>query len=438
MNINENAIVKKLKRQEELCWINPLYINTQAALNKLDISLKDTLDAEARLKRFAPYIMRAFPQTKAAGGLIESPLSEIPAMLFRLRREYNAPVEGRLFLKRDCDLPISGSIKARGGIYEVLKHAEDLAINAGLLSVEDDYAKLADPEFKAFFSKYPLHVASTGNLGLSIGVMSAKLGFKTTVHMSADAREWKKKMLRDKGVTVIEYTADYSAAVERGRAASDRDPDSYFVDDENSIDLFMGYSVAALRLKAQLKAENIVVDKEHPLFVYIPCGVGGGPGGVGFGLKLLFGDDVHVFFVEPTNAPCMVLGMATGLHNEICIQDISLDGKTEADGLAVGRASGFVGKTVEGLLSGEFTLRDGKLYDYMRSLIQSESIFAEPSACAAFAGPVGLATYADCREYIEKQGLAPYMKNAVHIAWATGGSLVPESEREKYAATYID
>ena len=306
------------------------------------------------------------------------------------------------------------------------------------MSLEDNYEKLASEECREFFKKYTIQVGSTGNLGMSIGIMSAAVGYQVIVHMSADAKQWKKDLLRSHGVTVKEYESDYSEAVKNGRALSDADPNSYFVDDENSKTLFLGYAVAAKRLQKQLEEKNVAVDEEHPLFVYIPCGVGGAPGGVCFGLKLLFGDYVHCFFIEPTQAPCMLVGMATGLNQEISVQDIGLTGLTHADGLAVGRPSGFVGRVMKNLLGGEFTIRDGKLYDYMRDLLGTESIFLEPSACASFEGPIQIERNESARKYLQENHLEEKMKNATHIAWATGGSLVPEAIREEYKNTYLE
>lgn len=429
-------VVRKLSAAEETAWINPGKVPHKES--NLKIGMADIEDAEARLGRFAPFIMKCFPETEKEGGLIESALVPVPEMQKYLEEICGVRMPGKLLLKQDSHLAIAGSVKARGGIYEVLKHTEELAVEAGLINAEDDYARLAEPECRAFFSQYTIQVGSTGNLGLSIGIASAAVGYRVVVHMSADARQWKKDMLRSHGVMVVEYESDYSAAVKEGRRLSDEDPKSYFVDDENSVNLFMGYAVAAKRLKKQLDEQNILVDGAHPLFVYIPCGVGGAPGGVTFGLKEIWGDDVHCFFVEPVQAPAMLLGMASGLHNGIAVRDIGLTGVTNADGLAVGRPSGFVGKVMEPLLSGEFTLADKKLYDYMRALLDTEKIFLEPSACAAFEGPVKLLAYDETREYIRKNGLEKAMENAVHIAWATGGSLVPEEIRKEYKNTYLD
>lgn len=420
VKIMENPLVQRLSRLEESVWINDKKQDFASASADAELGASDIADASARLSRFASYFKCVFPETEATGGLLESPLREIGKMKSALEEKYSCEIGGKLYIKLDSHLAVSGSIKARGGIYEVLCVAEKIAIREGGLRLTDDYAILAEDRFKELFSKYSIAVGSTGNLGLSIGIISAKLGFRVTVHMSADAREWKKAMLRSKGVEVIEYASDYSVAVENGRRQAEKDPFCHFVDDENSRALFLGYSVAAERLKAQFDKEGIVISEENPLYVYLPCGVGGGPGGVAFGLKHQFGDNVHCYFAEPTHSPCMILGMATGLHNAISVNDIGIDNRTIADGLAVGRASGFVGKFMLPHIDGCYTVEDGRMSALLAMLADSEGIRLEPSALAGMYGAVAL---------YRESGMA---KRGIHLVWATGGSMVPETELEKY------
>ena len=436
--LKKDPVLPRVAAAEEVLWVNPKLQPAKEGLTKTELGMADIADAAARLARFAPFIQACFPETAPRKGLIESPLTAIPNMKALLEERFGAVIPGKLLLKQDSHLAIAGSVKARGGIYEVLKHTEELAMEAGLLKETDDYAKLASPEMREFFSKYTVQVGSTGNLGLSIGIASAAVGYKVIVHMSVDAKQWKKDLLRSHGVQVIEYEADYGEAVKQGRAQSDADPMSYFVDDENSKNLFLGYAVAALRLQDQLREQGITVDAEHPLFVTIPCGVGGAPGGVTFGLKQVFGDNVHVLFSEPTQCPSMLVGMATGLHSKVCVQDVGLTGMTEADGLACARPSGFVGGVMEPLLSGEVTIEDRKLYMFMRALLESENIFLEPSACASFQGPVEWLKHNEGKTYCENHGLtAEKLANSAHISWATGGALVPADIRAAYEKMYL-
>lgn len=419
-------IIDRLQRRQPMAWVNDR-LESFRAENISEIQREEVFDAEERLKRFAPLIAFLFPETEVAGGIIESEIVEIPEMQKTLFSEFC----GKLYLKEDHNLPIAGSVKARGGIYEILKYAEKIALEKGGFTLEDSYEDLASVKYKKLFSEHKIQVGSTGNLGLSIGIISVALGFEVIVHMSSDAKEWKKEMLREKGAIVKEYEGDFSEAVEKGRKESDKDLMSYFVDDENSKDLLLGYAVVGKRLYRQLEDQGIIVDKEHPLFVYLPCGVGGGPAGITYGLKCEFGDNVHVFLVEPIESPSMLLGLASGQKEAISVKDIGLSGKTEADGLAVGRPSRLASDVLEKSISGVFTVLDEDLYGFMKDLYKREEIFVEPSGCAAFEGPLNIFYEKEMIDYLGKYDLMKNLEKSTHIAWATGGSLVPEEVRRK-------
>lgn len=413
----KNSYVEEMKDYKEIFWINNSCTGAYDGDAVTDEMVKE---ASARLERFAPYILKAFPETEATGGIIESPLKEIPSMKEYLEDRYSVAIPGRVYLKCDSHLAVSGSVKARGGIYEILKLAERIAIDEGMLKEGDDYSVLTEEKFRELFSKYKVAVGSTGNLGLSIGIISAKLGFDVTVHMSADARQWKKDMLRSKGVTVVEYPDDYQKAVAEGRKAAADDPLCHFVDDESSKDLFCGYAVAAERIKKQFEKEGITPSKDNPVFVYLPCGVGGAPGGVAFGLKRMFGENIYCFFAEPTHAPCMTLGLITGEHDNISCKDVGIDGITNADGLAVGRPSPLVSDIMETMLDGAYTVDDGQLIPLAENLLKLENIYIEPSACASFPGIKGV---------LESDKYGEKAKKGTHVFWATGGNMVPEELR---------
>ncbi|PVW11814.1 D-serine ammonia-lyase [Marixanthomonas spongiae] len=421
--VSASPILKDIMDAKPVSWLNP-ELNSVAHTG-FSITLEDMKAAERLWNRFAPFFEKGFPETKATNGILESPLREIAAMQ-SLLNETDESIKGRLLLKCDNELPVSGSIKARGGFFEIMKYAEQLAMDAGLLDKEDDYSFLTSGEFNKFFGNYKIGVGSTGNLGLSIGIISAALGFQVTVYVSSDAKKWKKDLLRDKGVTVIEFDGDFSKAITAGREKTKADPQAYFVDDEDSRNLFLGYTVGALRIARQIEEQNIKVDASHPLFVYSPCGVGGSPGGTAFGLKQIYGDHVHCFYIEPTHCPAVLTGLVTGEMSDISVQDIGLDNKTEADGLAVGRPSHFATKISKQLVSGIFTVEDKRLFKLLAQLKDTENIFLEPSATAGFIGPPLMQK----TEYAKKHKLP--LHNATHIVWATGGLLVPEEQRQHY------
>lgn len=402
-----DAILEAMKAARPVFWSNLDKPPAREVLAGLPMGMDDILEAERRLERFAPFIRSVFPET--GQGLIESPLVPVPAAREALEKAYGKAIPGTLWIKADSELPVAGSIKARGGIHEVLKVAERIALEAGLVGRDSDYSCLNSAEAREIFSRYEIAVGSTGNLGMSIGIMASALGFRATVTMSQDAKAWKKSLLRSRGVRVVEVESDYSEAVAEGRRQCEADGACHFVDDERSPDLFLGYAVAALRLKRQLEEAGVTVDESHPLSVTLPCGVGGAPGGITFGLKSVFGDAARCWFVEPTLACCMTLALARGTA-EVSVRDLGLEGLTEADGLAVGVPSALVYDMVRDLVDGAFTIEDKELFRLLALLWDSTGRRAEPSAASALMGPL----------------VTGGTLGTTHVAWLTGGLFLPE------------
>ena len=380
------------------------------------------LSAVAQWRRFAPVLAELF-EADVPRGIIESPLREIRSLVARCANR-NAPSDlaSRLLVKCDHALPLTGSIKARGGVYEVLRPAERRALQAGILRSDGPYDVLAAPAARQLFATQRIVVGSTGNLGFAVGRAARAFGFQVDVHMSRDAKQWKKQRLTDIGATVIEHTADYSSAVAAARDASATRCDSYFVDDERSADLFFGYSAAAAELADQLIRAGVTVDADHPLCVYLPCGVGGAPAGVLYGLRALLGRHVWGFFAEPTESPCMMLRFI-GMPASATVYDLGLDNRTIADGLAVARASDFAYEMIGSQVIGAYTVTDSQMLAWVAAAA-GEDMRLEPAAATGFAGAL------DAVWRLPMGPLTARLARATHVVWTTGGSLLPDSEYE--------
>lgn len=404
-------LLERLREGRTAVWMRE---RTSPRRNAVDASAASAsiAEAEALWLRFAPALAALF-DIPDGSGRIRSPLFECPSTVVS---------PGRVYVKADHALPISACVKARGGVFGLLRIIERIAGRAGLLAMLDSYEDLTGPGARREFSQHTIVVASTGNLGFSIGIVAAAFGLQAEVHMSDCAKEWKKQRLREVGATVIEHSGDYTGTVAAARASVAARNEAHFIDDENSWDLFLGYAGAAKELQEQLVAAGIAISNDRPLVVYLPCGVGGAPGGITYGLRAIYGEALVSVFVEPADAACMFVALAVGQGQPKSIYDVGLGNRTAADGLAVGRASPLVLNQVRDDIDAAVAVSEESLLQWVRRAWSEMGIKLEPSAAAAFAA---------IPPFVEACSLAGSggheLDNAVHLAWTTGGDLMPDS-----------
>jgi D-serine dehydratase len=118
---HDPSLRQRLGQSEPLLWLNPTLAPAAEALAGQALTWDEIRSASAAFERWRPVLRRLFPELTEAG--IESALEPLPDASAVLR---HAP-RGGVWLKRDDALPVVGSIKARGGCFEVLRFAEDLA-----------------------------------------------------------------------------------------------------------------------------------------------------------------------------------------------------------------------------------------------------------------------------------------------------------------------
>jgi len=408
-SVGAEAIFERLRADQTAVWRNPA-----PEPRVVDAAERAKIEAAAaRFARFAPLLRRLFPQD-GWDGVIRSALLD-----------YRAPFAGlpQVLVKADHDLPMTGSIKARGGVYELLTFVEKVAYDEALLEPGEPLEKLLEPQAQAVLNLHCVAVASTGNLGYSVGLVARAMGLAAEIHVSSDAKPWKVARLRALDAKVVEHECNYTETVARARVASAGAARTHFIDDERSQDLFFGYAVAAAEIAEQLAARGFVPQEDAPLVVYLPCGVGGAPGGVLFGLKALFGAAVVGVFVEPTQSACMLAALATGGEGPVSVYDVGLGNATIADGLAVPRASGMVLERIGRAIDAVVATPDAEMLAWARRAWRESDLRLEPSASAALA-----AIEPFLAEAASHAAFHGRLRRGLHVAWTTGGASIPDDE----------
>src|SRR5699024_6974423 len=115
--VQNDPILQDIIAKKPVTWLNPDK-KTMASMPNMPIKKKDIYEAAELWDRFAPFLAKVFPETKKSNGKIESPLQEVSKMKNLLNKN-SLNIDGQLLLKCDNALPIAGSIKARGGFFEV-------------------------------------------------------------------------------------------------------------------------------------------------------------------------------------------------------------------------------------------------------------------------------------------------------------------------------
>lgn len=183
----KDDVLDNVKASVPTAWINSLPQRSALTPHADTLLLTEAHlhESERRWQLLGPLIKALFPH-EAPEGIIESGLVPLPGVRpdtagLLLPEAAQPPL---LLLKCDNNLPVCGSVKARGGFYEVLTHAEDLARKHGWLQPSEDTTGLLRAEVQQQLSTHRVVVGSTGNLGEPHSSSMAALAVSVRQHTS--------------------------------------------------------------------------------------------------------------------------------------------------------------------------------------------------------------------------------------------------------------
>ena len=135
-------LLKEVAKGKEVVWINENLEKTEDAMAKINITMADIDDAEARLARFAPFLMKKFPETIPTNGLIESPLTYIPNMQKKLEEHIQVDNE------RNANLLRTQILRFNDELIDDKHHTREHFIEIlAIIDAYEDYCR-SHPDYK--------------------------------------------------------------------------------------------------------------------------------------------------------------------------------------------------------------------------------------------------------------------------------------------------
>ncbi len=352
--------------------------------------------AQNRFMRFLPYIASAFPETAEKKGVIESvlvplspndtsgqaeasPMSSVSINPIQdAWKQEGLALRGKVFLKDETKLPISGSVKDRGVIHGIMRLAETLMQREKMLLPNENYARIDSDEFREFFGRYtiPAEEQGSGKTTECIRRFAGRLGFQTELPGEPSGQQ--------------AAPADMGGEQQAKPAGAASAENVHELNYRESEDVFFGYATAAVRLAIQLMKQGAAVDEEHPLFVYLPGISGMAAGGICYGLKQKFGDCAHCFYAELPDA-------------------------------ADGAKSQFAEEHAGNLVSGRVTVSEDALPGYQHLLKEAADCRVSAEGSAAMALLKEFARPSVMEAYLASRGLSHIGPEQVtQVVWAAG------------------